>query len=50
MKKIKNPYESAIEVFEAHAADDAGGYEAAVKAAVRVAMISERARCIDICN
>jgi hypothetical protein len=50
MQKIKNPYESAMEVFEAHAADDADGYESAVKAAVRVAMISERARCIDICK
>lgn len=55
MTRSKSPYEGAIAVFAAYLpSEGCADYPAqamiAVKAAVRVAMISERWRCIDICN
>lgn len=55
MKKSTSPYDSAMEVFSAHVAgSDVGPHcpatEAAARAAIRVAMISERLRCVDICK
>lgn len=58
MKKEENPYNSAMGVFGAHIAGSGESQSpevmdaalAAAKAAIKVAIVAERARCIALCD